>query len=81
MSVEQVVSGHELHEFLFYLQHRLARGDAGAVADPENMRINRHGGLTESGIEHYVRGFATHARQCFQSFTSLWHFAAVVLNQ
>lgn len=43
------------------LQGRLAGGEAGAVADPENVGIHRDGGLSEGGIEHHIGGLATDA--------------------
>ena len=32
----------------------------GAVTDPENMRVHRHGGFAESHVQHHVSGFASY---------------------
>nr|GFC26768.1 putative LOV domain-containing protein [Tanacetum cinerariifolium] len=62
MGVEEIILGHELHQFVFHFNNVLARGDSGAVADPENMRVHRHGQLAECCIEHDVSGLASYAR-------------------
>ena len=51
----------------FNRDHVLARGHARAVAEPENMGINRLGGLFEPHIQNHIRGFAAHPRQALQS--------------
>ena len=51
-------------------EQQLLRGEAagvaacqpGAIADSENMRIDRNGGLPERAVEHHVGGFSTDAR-------------------
>ncbi|MNL76409.1 hypothetical protein D3C87_2023730 [compost metagenome] len=59
MRIEQVLPGHELHQFRLDLDHILARSNPGTVADPENMGVHGHGQLTECRIEHHVGRFAT----------------------
>ena len=42
------------------------RAPAGAVADPEHMGVDRHGGLAERHVEHDIGGLAPDAGQRFQ---------------
>ena len=79
--VHPVGRGHPLQQFLFHFQWRLARGQAGAVADAEDVRVHRHGGLAKGHVEHHVGGLAAHTGQCFQGFAGARHLAAVLLYQ
>ncbi|MNF78747.1 hypothetical protein D3C84_609400 [compost metagenome] len=81
MGVEQVILGHELHQFILDLDHILAGRDAGAVADSKNVGVHGHRQLAECSIEHNVGGLATNARQGFQFFAGLRHFTGMTLNQ
>jgi hypothetical protein len=58
-----------------------ARSQAGAVADAEDVRIDRKRLLAERGVEDDVRSLAADARQRLQFLASAWDFAAVVINQ
>src|SRR5690606_4939462 len=42
MGVDQEFLRHHAHELLFHLQHGLARGEAGAVGDAEDVGVDRH---------------------------------------
>ena len=66
MGVEQEILGHKLHQLVFHLDHIFAGGDAGAIADAENMGVDGHGQLAKSSVKHDVGGFAADARQGFQ---------------
>src|SRR5690606_26627308 len=68
-------------EPLLDLQHILARRDARAIRDTENVRVYRHGGMAESGVQHDIGGLAPHAGQGFERFARLRHFAAVLFEQ
>lgn len=45
------------------------------------MRVDRHGQLPESGVEHHVGGFSADARQRFEFFAGLRDFAVMTLDQ
>src|SRR5690606_14940824 len=77
MRILQEFPRHMAHEFLLDLQHRLARGDTGTVADPEDMGVDRHHRMAESGVEYHVGGLAAHAGQGFQFFAGLRHLEAL----
>ncbi len=57
------------------------RGQAGAVAEAENVGIHRHGGLAENFIEHHVGGFSTNAGQGFEGFAVCGNDAVMALHQ
>jgi hypothetical protein len=61
--------------------HVLARRQAGAVGDAEDMRVDRHGRLAERGVEHDVGRLAAHAGQRFQRFAVVRHLASMVFDQ
>ena len=43
--------------------HVFSNGDAGAVSDPENMRINRLRGHAEPHVQNDIRGLAPNTGQ------------------
>src|SRR5690606_41497722 len=61
MRILQEFTRHMAHEFLLDLQHRLARRYPGTVAAPEDMGVDRHHRMAESGVEYHVGGLAAHA--------------------
>src|SRR5687767_4529418 len=71
----------ELQEFLFYFQSIFARREAGAVGDAEDVRVDRHGGLTERGVQHHACRLAAHPRQALERLALGGHLAAVLLEQ
>ena len=71
MGVEQVLLGHEFHQLFLDFHHILAGSNASPVADPENMRVDGHGQLTECGIEYHIGGFAADTGQRLQLFAGL----------
>ena len=79
MRVQLEFVGHELQQLLFYSQHIAPGRDAGAVGNPEYMRIDRDGWLGKRDIEHHVGGFAADAGQRLQRFARLRYGAAMVL--
>ncbi|MCY1294272.1 hypothetical protein D9M70_435630 [compost metagenome] len=72
---------HALEQLLLDHLHVLAGRQPGAVRDPEDVRIDRNGGLAERRIEDHVGGLAAHARQRFQRFAVGRDLAAVPLDQ
>ncbi len=69
---------HDLEQFLLHLIDVLPRRDAGAVADPEDVRVHRDGGVAEGRIENHVGRFAPHAGQRLQGFAIFGDPAAVL---
>ena len=55
-----------LLELQFDLERRLAGREPGAVADAEDVRVDRDRRLAERDVEHDVRGLAADARQRFE---------------
>jgi len=52
-------------EFLFHFKHGLARCEAGAVGDPEDMCVNSDSWLPERGVKYDIRRFSADSRQGF----------------
>src|SRR5450830_1662499 len=45
--VHRVGGWHPFEQLLFHFERVLARGQSGAVADPEDVGVHRHGGFTK----------------------------------
>src|SRR3546814_9008142 len=61
---------YALFELRLNLLRRLAAGQPGAVADAQDMRVDRESLLTEPAVEHDIGGFAPHAGQRSEEHTS-----------
>ena len=72
---------HDLLELRFDLVDRLARREAGAVADAEDVRVDREGLLAERGVEHDVGGLAADAGQRLQLLAGARDLAAMPVDQ
>ena len=59
----------------------LARREAGAVADAEDVRVDRKGLLAERGVEHDVGGLAADAGQLLELFAGARDLAAMLVDQ
>src|SRR3954466_6050326 len=79
--VLQELGRRELEELQLDFQRVLAGRQLGAVCDAEDVRIDRHRGLAEGGVQHHVRRLAPDAGQRLERFAILWHGAAVLLQQ
>jgi hypothetical protein len=55
--------------------------ETSAIGYPEDMGINRHGGLPKSGIQNHIGRFSTYSRECFKRFTRSGNFPAMLLQQ
>ena len=66
---------------LLDLFRRLAGRQAEPVADPEDMRVDRHGRLAEGHVEHDIGGLAADARQLGQLVAVARNLAAMVADQ
>ena len=66
MRVATEFFGHEFQQLFLHLDDILARGDAGAIGDAEDMGVHRDGRFAEGGIQDDVRGFPADTRQAFE---------------
>ena len=57
--------GYGFEEFFFDFKRCFPRGKAGAVRDPEDVRIYSNSGRAKGGIEHHIGGFSANARKAF----------------
>ena len=78
MGVQQVFFRHHRHQLHLDVERRLADRQAGAVADAENVGVDRDGRLAESDIEHDIRGLAPDAGQRFQRVAVMRNLPAVL---
>ena len=81
MGVQAKFLGHALQQLQFDLQRVLAGGEAGAVADPEDVRVDGDGRLAEADIHHHVGGLAADTGQGLQLLVGVRHLAAMPLDQ
>jgi hypothetical protein len=59
----------------------LARREAGAVANPEDVRVDGEGFLTERGVEDDVGGLAADARKLLKLFSIPRHLRTKAIDQ
>ena len=72
---------HRLFELRFDDFDGLARRQASAVADAEDVGVDRECLLAERGVEHDIGGFAAHAGQGFEFIASARDLPAVPVDQ
>ena len=72
---------NDLLQLKLHLDRVLARGDAGAVHDAKDVRVDRKGLLAERGVEDDVRRLPPDAGQLLELFARLRNLAAVIPNQ
>ena len=73
--------GHDLLELGFDLVDGLARREAGAVADAEDVGIDRERFLAERGVEDDIGGLAADAGKRLQFLARARNLAAVIVDQ
>ena len=73
--------GHDLLQLGFDLVHILARREARAIADTEDMGVDREGLLAERRVQNDVGGLATDAGKLVQFVTRARDFASVIADQ
>src|SRR6266566_253823 len=78
--VNFVMVGHHLIELHLHFERREPGRKPGAVADAEDMRIDRDGRLAERLVEHYVGALAPDAGQRLERFALARHLAAMPLQ-
>ena len=81
VGIQQEFFGDVFHQFVLYLAHVFAFGNACAIGDAENVCVHGHCRLAKSGVQHHIRGFATDTRQAFQLGTGLRHFTTKLIEQ
>src|SRR5215472_4925605 len=78
----QLVGGrHHLLEVRLDLERILAGREPGAVADPEDVGIDRNGRLAERDVEHDIGGLAPDPGQGLERLAQRRHHAAVLGDQ
>ncbi len=73
--------GDALFQLGLDLLGRLALGEAGAVADAQDMRVHREGFLPEPAIEHDIGGLAAHTGQADEILARVGHLAVILVDQ
>ena len=81
MRVAQQFRRDAPHQGILHCARRGARCDAGAIAEPENVRVHRHGTLAERDVQHDIRGLPPHAGQRLQRLAIARYLTAMVLDQ
>jgi len=72
---------HDLLQTLLDFERVLARRQAGAVGNAEDMGVDRDGLVAEGDIQDHIRGLAPDAGQFLQILAAVRHLAAVFLEQ
>ena len=72
--------GRQSKQSLFNFKRRFPLGDSGAIRHSKDVGVNGDGRLAERGVQDYVGGLTSNARQCFEFGACTWHFATVVLD-
>jgi len=81
VGINQQFSGYQSQQAFLHLEYRLARGDPGAVGNPEDMRIDGHGRLAERRVQDHIGGFSSNARQCLQGGPVCRDLAVVLADE
>src|SRR6187200_1153156 len=81
VSMALALGRHDGVEHALDLGRGLAGGKAGAVANPEQMGVDRNSGLAEGGVEDNIGGLAPDAWQGLECGAVARHLAAMPLDQ
>ncbi len=81
MGIKAKLFRYILQQFFFNIQNGLARSQAGAIRDAEDMGVYGDGGMTESGVENHIGGFAADTGQGFQRCPVFRHLAVILFHQ
>ena len=81
MSILAELFGHQPRQSVLHFKRRAAGRDAGAIGDPENVGVDRDGGLTEGRIQHHVGSFSSDTWERLKRLTIIGDFATMVFDQ
>ena len=81
MGMPLVLGWNNALKLHLHLERSLANGNARAVANPEDVRINGNRRFAERYIEDNVCCLTADSRQCFERLTRAWNIAAMLLQQ
>src|SRR6187402_1049435 len=59
------------------IQRCLAGREPGAIADPEQMRVDSNGRFAEGDVKHHIRRLASNAGQRFKLLARARHYAGM----
>ncbi len=79
--VQFVVRRDHRFQFLLDLERIFSRRQPGAVADAEDVGVDRDGRLAERDVEHHIGGLAPDARQRLQRLARARHLPAMLGHQ
>ncbi len=79
--VDQILRRNSFEQLHFHRQWGLAGRQPRAIADTEDVRIDRHRRFTKGNIQHHVGSFAPNARQSLERRSISGHHTAVLLHQ
>lgn len=81
VSVLHEFRGNIFEQFLFDLEHVLARRQAGAVTDTEDMCIHGNGRMAEGGVQYHIGGLTPDTGQGLKCLARRWDFPFVFVQQ
>ena len=81
MGVAQIFLRNDPDQPRLDLVGRLSRRQPEAVADPEDVRVHRHGRLAESHVEHHIGRLAADSGQLDQRVAVGRNLAAMIADQ
>ena len=79
MRVQAIGAGHALFQSRLNGFRRSSRRNAQAVGEPEDMGVDRHGGLSKRRIQNNIGCFSTYAWQRFKCFAGARNFSVMPL--
>ena len=81
MRIAQQFRRAALDQAFFHCARGLARRQAGAVPQAEDMRIHRHGILPKGHIQHDIGSLAPNTWQGFQGSSVIRHLPAMAFHK
>src|SRR5262249_40874083 len=72
---------YDLHQLELDFERRLSRCQAGAVAEPENMRVDGNGRLAKGAVDPDMGGLGADAGELFERCALARDFAAIFVDQ
>lgn len=76
-----VLVGNRFQELEFDGKRRFPFGQADAIGDSENVRINSDRWFTKCGVKYDIGCFSANAGQGFERFSVVRHFAVVAFDE